>query len=418
MTDSESNIQTDNRMQLTRFDSVIKQLQRGQPVIMIDAADRENEGDLIIPTECITAELVALMMREARGLICVTISQERAGQLALPAQTLINNSPYSTPFTVSVDLATVSSYGVTASARAATMKALLDPESQAKDFISPGHVFPLVANPSGVFGRQGQTEGSYDIAQIAGFKPSSVICEILNPDGTMARGSKLEQFAARLSLPITSVQAVMEYRLRKEVRVREVAQRELETAHGRFNVRVYFDDATGKEHLALSLGLSDSEVFKCQNEAPLVRIHSECLTGDVFMSRRCDCGSQLDTALKLISEARCGAVLYLRQEGRGIGLSNKIKAYALQDCGRDTVEANEELGFPADMRDFLVAAKILELMAIKQVRLLTNNPNKVMALDSSTIKVIERVPLIAKQDSYSLSYLKTKQEKLGHLLGI
>lgn len=395
------------------FDEVVKRFRAGEMVIIVDDADRENEGDITIATECITSEQVSFMMREARGLICVTIAPELAAKLNLPLQVINNNSPFNTPFAVSVDHRSVGALGVTAEARATTMRKLIEPGASMSDFVSPGHVFPLVANPAGVIGRQGQTEGSYDLARIAGLAPSGIICEILNPDGTMARGAHLQEFAQKHNLLITSIEEIMRYRVNEEILVRAVSKRDLETDYGTFTTHVFQDDVDGKEHLALVRGeLARFDPVK----GPLVRIHSECLTGDVFGSRRCDCGAQLDHAMRRIVAEGAGVVLYLRQEGRGIGLANKLRAYELQDRGRDTVDANLELGFAADSRDFAVAAKILGGFGLKKIRLLTNNPQKFKQLSTFGIDITERIPVVVPEDEYSKGYLETKRTRMGHWL--
>ncbi len=395
------------------FDEVVKRYAAGEMVIIVDDADRENEGDIAIATECITPAAMTFMMREARGLICVSIAPELAERLSLPLQVLNNNSPFHTPFAVSIDHRSVGTSGVTNTSRALTLRKLVEPGAQAGDFVSPGHIFPLVANPAGVIGRQGQTEGSFDLARIAGRISSGVICEILNPDGTMTRGAALAEFAARHGLLITSIAEIIRYRVNEEVLVREVSRRTLSTDHGPFETRVFQDDADGKEHLALVRG--DRSVWS-DPRGPLVRIHSECLTGDVFGSRRCDCGAQLEYALELIAGEDAGLVLYLRQEGRGIGLANKLRAYELQDRGRDTVDANLELGFEADSRDFAVAAKILGALGVSKIRLVTNNPRKFEQLTTLGIEITARVPVVVPTDEYSKGYIETKRRRMGHWL--
>ncbi len=406
-------MQPPGRIQLHPFSEVIEAFRRGEPVILVDDEKRENEGDIAIATEALTIDHMNLMLAHARGLVCVSISAELAAQLQLPLQTINNNSPFNTPFAISVDHRTVAHQGVTAASRLLTMQKLLDPRSQPEDFVSPGHVFPLIANPAGVIGRQGQTEGSFDLARIAGFKPSGVICEILNADGSMARGSQLNEFAGAHKLKIGSVEQITRYRIREEVLIRAVGEAELQTDFGSCRTFVFQDDAAGKEHLVLVFG--DPRQLRSEAGA-LVRIHSECLTGDVFGSRRCDCGEQLHEAMRQIVEQGGGMILYLRQEGRGIGLTNKLRAYSLQDQGHDTVEANLRLGFPADMRDFAVAAKILDSFEVHSVRLLTNNPEKLSTLEQLGIDIVERVPLIVSPDEHSRAYLDTKRSKLGHLL--
>lgn len=397
-------------LKVSPFSDVLAAFRRGEMVIMADDADRENEGDLVAASEKLTAKQISFMMNEARGLICISLSVERAKKIKLPLQVLNNNSPYGTPFTVSVDLKSVGGEGISAEARTETMRALISDSAKAEDFISPGHVFPLIANPSGVLGRKGQTEGSFDLARIAGFEPSGVICEIMNPDGSMARAEDLNRFAERHGLLITTVQEVINYRLASDTLVRETARSEMDTAFGRWEVRVFADDVEQKEHLALIYGNPDKD------KAVQVRLHSECLTGDVFGSKRCDCGEQLEKAMRNIVAEGAGVILYLRQEGRGIGLGNKLKAYALQDEGLDTVEANRALGFRADERDFSIAGKMLRALGLNRIRLLTNNPEKISALKDMGIIIEERLPVVAEATAYSKSYLDAKREKMGHLL--
>lgn len=400
-----------NDVRLDSMDQVLDDFYHGKPVIIVDAVDRENEGDLAVATEKITPELVNFMLREARGLICVTISRGVAQRLQLPFQVLNNNSRFQTPFAVSIDSVEFAENGITAEARANTMRKLTDNESKAEDFVSPGNVFPLIANPAGVIGRQGQTEGSYDLARIVGLEPSAVICEILNPDGTMAKGSQITRFAEKHDLKITSVQEIIQHRINREVLLRESSESQLDTAYGKFEVYIFHDDVENKEHIALVYG-----DLTTATEGVLTRVHSECLTGDVFGSRRCDCGSQLDLAMKSIVAQGLGIVIYMRQEGRGIGLTNKLKAYALQDLGHDTVEANIELGFEPDLRNYAATAKILKQLQVTNVRLMTNNPMKIEMLEKYGVTVSERVPLIVPDDEFSREYLKTKASKLGHLL--
>lgn len=397
---------------LSPIDEILADIGSGKMIILVDDQLRENEGDLVVATELATADHLSFMMREARGLVCVSISVELAKKFNLPLQVLDNNSPFNTPFTVTIDHISVAGSGVTATARATTVKALLSDDTKAGDFIIPGHTFPLIANPLGVIARKGQTEGSFDLARLAGLKPSGIVCEILNPDGSMARGKELIDFAKKHNLKICSVAQIQDYRMQREVLVREVGSANLETEHGVFKTVVFEDALDGKEHLALICG----DITSNKLQAPLVRIHSECLTGDVFGSRRCDCGKQLDAALSKIIQCGAGIVLYLRQEGRGIGLTNKLKAYALQDQGHDTVEANIKLGFAADEREFAVAAHILSHLGIQNVRLMTNNPDKIETLANLGITVEERVPLVVAPDVYSHTYLETKRDKLGHWL--
>ncbi len=397
-----------SELNISPIEQVLEAYGSGKLIIIADDIDRENEGDLAIATEKLTPKALSFMMQYGRGLICVSIARDLAKRLILTPQTENNNSIFHTPFTVSVDHRSVVGSGVSASSRCKSMLALLNEFSRPDDFVSPGHIFPLAAHPSGVLGRKGQTEGSYDLARLSGLKPSGVICEILNPDGTMSRGPELNRFAKEHKLPITTIQEIIRYRLSQEVLVSEVARSRLQTEHGEFDTIVFENEVDGKEHLALIFG-------ELQNESSvMVRVHSECLTGDVFGSRRCDCGPQLTEAMRQIVAHGSGLVIYLRQEGRGIGLGNKLKAYALQDLGRDTVEANLELGFAPDARDFAVAAQILNALKIKSIKLLTNNPGKKSTLEDFGISVVERIPLIVGVDECNLKYIETKRTKLGH----
>jgi 3,4-dihydroxy 2-butanone 4-phosphate synthase/GTP cyclohydrolase II len=398
---------------LSPIEEILADLQAGKGVVVLDDVGRENEGDVIFATEAVTPEAVAFLMREARGLICVSVSSDVARRLNLPLQVTNNNSPHQTPFAVSVDHRDVVPVGVTAEARSRTMRALLDPLSVPEDFVIPGHVFPLIANDAGVLGRRGHTEGAFDLARLAGMAPSGILCEVLNPDGTMARGEQLVEFSCRHDLKITTIEAIRQHRMLHEIAVRELSTRDVETDFGTFRATVYSDDAAGKEHIALVRG--DLTAMPA-SYAPLVRLHSECLTGDVFGSRRCDCGPQLAGAMQLVAAEGAGLILYLRQEGRGIGLENKLRAYGLQDQGFDTVEANVKLGFRPDERDFAVGAHMLLSLGVTSIRLMTNNPEKGATLERHGISIVERVPMIAEEDPCSVGYLRTKREKMGHLL--
>jgi 3,4-dihydroxy 2-butanone 4-phosphate synthase/GTP cyclohydrolase II len=395
------------------FESALSRFKSGEPILVLDDEDRENEGDVVLAAEVVTPEMISFLSREARGLICVSISRELARRIDLPFQVDTNNSPFQTPFAISIDAKECVSSGVTARGRAQTIRALLNPEVKPDDFVSPGHVFPLIADDAGVLGRGGHTEGVLDLTRLAGMAPAGILCEVLNVDGTMARGTELQAFAEKHNMAVTSIAEIKEYRIRHELAVRQVSKRIVGTDFGEFTALLFADDAGHKEHLVMAKG--DLSTVPA-SYAPLIRIHSECLTGDVFGSRRCDCGPQLDGAMRLIASEGSGAVLYLRQEGRGIGLGNKLRAYALQDQGRDTVEANIELGFMADQRDFFVGAHILKALGLNRIRLITNNPRKVAAMERFGISVVERVPMIAPHDECSVAYLKTKREKLGHLL--
>ncbi|MCL4135944.1 UNVERIFIED_CONTAM: hypothetical protein GTU68_060062 [Idotea baltica] len=394
------------------FLKALEDYSKGEAVILIDDESRENEGDIVVATDCITESHLNFMEYQARGLVCVSISTSQAKRLNLSLQTENNNAPYQTAFTKSIALKNCNYPLESAKARVQCMRALASPTSKASDFTTPGNVYPLIANKSGTISRDGQTEGSHDLSRIAGFNASGVICEIVNKDGTMARGESLNNFASKYQLPIISVSDILKYRVQNEILLKEKEFiKNCKTDFGVFDVYVLYDEVDNKEHFVLAYGN-----YKDNLESSLVRIHSECLTGDVFGSRRCDCGKQLENSTKMIKEAGCGYIIYLRQEGRGIGLLNKIKAYQLQDQGLDTVEANECLGLDVDKRDYAVAAKILQLFSIKSVNLMTNNPDKINVISSFGIKINKRVPLIIENDPHSIAYIKTKRDKLGHML--
>ena len=398
-----------------KFDSVedaIEDIRRGRMVIVADDEDRENEGDLVMAASMITPQAVNFMAEHGRGLICVTMLPDLADQLGLPLMTDRNTDPHQTAFTISVDAHT--KYGVTtgisAQDRAKTIELLASEETVPEDFRRPGHVFPLRAKPGGVLRRVGQTEASVDLALLAGLPPVGVICEILDADGTMARRPKLEEFAAEHELKFITVAQLVRYRLTRTRLVERIAVASMPTAYGDFDIIGYSTSMDGREHIALVKGNLD------EVDNVLVRMHSECLTGDVFGSKRCDCGEQLQAALRQIDEEGVGAIVYLRQEGRGIGLGNKLKAYHLQDGGLDTVEANEELGFKPDLRDYGIGAQILLDLGIQSMRLLTNNPRKVVGLDGYDLEITGREPLIVEPGEYNRDYLATKKAKLGHIL--
>mgnify|MGYP001185409238 FL=1 len=398
-----------------KFDSVedaIEDIRRGRMVIVADDEDRENEGDLVMAASMITPQAVNFMAEHGRGLICVTMLPDLADQLDLPLMTDRNTDPHQTAFTISVDAHT--KYGVTtgisAQDRAKTIELLASKETVPEDFRRPGHVFPLRAKPGGVLRRVGQTEASVDLALLAGLPPVGVICEILDADGTMARRPKLEEFAAEHELKFITVAQLVRYRLTRTRLVERIAVASMPTAYGDFDIIGYSTSMDGREHIALVKG----NLVEVDNV--LVRMHSECLTGDVFGSKRCDCGEQLQAALRQIDEEGVGAIVYLRQEGRGIGLGNKLKAYHLQDGGLDTVEANEELGFKPDLRDYGIGAQILLDLGIQSMRLLTNNPRKVVGLDGYDLEITGREPLIVEPGEYNRDYLATKKAKLGHIL--
>jgi 3,4-dihydroxy 2-butanone 4-phosphate synthase/GTP cyclohydrolase II len=379
-------------------------------IILVDDEDRENEGDLAIAAERITSEAVNFMATHGRGLICVSLTEERCDELELPLMVRDNSSPFGTAFTVSVEARGKVTTGISAADRSATIRTLADPSTRPQDLLRPGHIFPLRAKRGGVLKRAGQTEASVDLARLAGLEPAASICEIMNEDGTMARLPELVEFGRRHELPILTVAELIRHRLRTESIVERIAAPRLPTAFGDFTLHAYRAEAAGEEHVALVKGEITAD------EPILVRVHSQCLTGDVFGSSRCDCGIQLELALERIAEEGRGVLLYLLQEGRGIGLLNKLRAYELQDHGHDTVEANERLGFRADQRDYGVGAQILRDLGVRKMRLMTNNPGKYVALAGYGLEIVERMPLEVPPTENTREYLRVKREKLGHLL--
>jgi len=392
------------------IEEIIADLQNGKPVVMVDDEGRENEGDLIFPAQFATKDLVNFAVSQARGLLCVAVTPERAQALELPPMEERNTDPNGTAFTVSVDAVT-STTGISAAERAATIRLLAESSTTPADLRRPGHVFPLTARRGGVLRRAGHTEATVDLLRLAGLEPVGALIEIMRDDGEMARLPQLEEFAEKHGLKIGTIEDLIRYRLeRGDGFVTREAEAMLPTEYGEFRILAYRDGITGEEHAALIMGDLEGE------EPVLVRMHSECLTGDALHSLRCDCGFQRDLAMKRIAEAGRGVLVYLRQEGRGIGLVNKIKAYHLQDSGLDTVEANLALGFPPDLRDYGVGAQILYDLGVRKLRLLTNNPRKIRALGGYGLEVVERVPLRSGDNEHNRRYLATKKEKLGHLM--
>ncbi len=399
-------------MGLSTIPEAIEDIKAGKFVIIVDDEDRENEGDLSMAAEMVTPEAINFMAKHARGLICMPVIGERLDELNIPMMVQNNTAKYGTAFTVSVEAKHRTSTGISAADRSETVRAIVDPATKPEDLVQPGHTFPLRAREGGVLVRAGQTEAIVDLARLAGLYPAGVVCEIMNEDGTMARMPQLEVIASKLGLKIVSVADLIAYRRSHEKLVHKVTETTLPTRFGEFTAVAYKSDVDSDEHLALVMGDITTE------EPVLVRVHSECLTGDTFGSLRCDCGEQLQMAMQMIAEERRGVVLYMRQEGRGIGFHNKIKAYALQDNGLDTVEANEALGFPADRRDYGIGMQILVDLGLKNIRLLTNNPDKRAGLEGYGLKIVERVPIICLPNEYNLHYLETKQRKMGHMLNL
>jgi len=402
-------------MGISTIEKALEDIRQGKIVILVDDEDRENEGDLCIAAEKVTPEAINFMAKYGRGLICLTLTSEKVEQLKLPLMVTDAHPrpPQRTAFTVSIEARYGVTTGISAHDRAATVLTAIADGAKAEDLITPGHIFPLKARQGGVLVRTGHTEGSVDLARLAGLKPAGVICEIMNDDGTMARMPDLEKFAKQHGLKIITIADLIAYRLKNDSLVRRVAETTLPTAiAGEFKAIVYESDVDTNHHLALIKGELDS------NKPILVRVHSQCLTGDVFGSLRCDCGSQLHCAMRMVEERGQGVIVYMRQEGRGIGFVNKMKAYVLQDHGKDTVEANLALGFKPDLRDYGIGAQILRDLGVRKMRLMTNNPKKIVGLEGYGLKVMERVPIEIQPCKENYNYLVTKKKKMGHLLSL
>ena len=395
---------------LNSIESVIADLQRGKMVIVVDDADRENEGDLIMAGQFVTPAAVNFMAKHARGLICVPTTSERLQQLGIERMVRQNRDSFKTDFQVSVDATHGVTTGISAGDRAETIRIMAEPTAMPEDLVAPGHIFPLRARPGGVLQRAGHTEAAVDLITLAGCRPIGVICEIMNDDGSMARLPELARFATRHRLKIGAIADLIQFRRVREKLVERVEVVKLPTDYGDFDLYLYQSKLDKQNHLALVCG----EVAGKRDV--LVRVHSECLTGDVFGSRRCDCGPQLHQAMRQVAAAGCGVVVYMHQEGRGIGLAPKIKAYKLQEQGYDTVEANQKLGFDTDLREYGLGAQILADLGLKRIRLLTNNPKKIVGLEGYGLKVVEQIPIRVKPNPHNARYLKTKRDKLGHLL--
>ena len=400
----------EERSAFATVEEAIEDIRQGKFVVVIDAADRENEGDLTIAAQFATPEAVNFMTKEGRGLICLCLTEERCDELGLRQMTDKNETPYGTAFTVSVEAREGVTTGISAPDRSRTIQVAIDPSAKPEDLVQPGHVFPLRAREGGVLVRAGQTEAAVDLARLAGLIPAGVVCEVMNEDGTMARVPDLIPYCERHGLKLITVADLIEYRRRHEELVERMATVRLPTAYGEFTAISFREKLTGKTHVALVKGEVEG------HENVLVRVHSECLTGDVFHSLRCDCGEQLEQALRQIAADERGVLLYMAQEGRGIGLLNKLRAYELQENGLDTVEANLELGFQPDMRDYGIGNQILAMLGLSTIRILTNNPKKIFGIEGFGITVLQQVPIETEPTSENLRYLTTKREKLGHRL--
>lgn len=389
----------------------VETIRKGRMVIIVDDENRENEGDLMMASEMVTPESVNFMAKNGRGLICVSLTEKRSDELELPLMVNENTSHFQTPFTVSVDARDGTTTGISAFDRAVTIRRLIDPATRPDDLSRPGHIFPLRAKDGGVLIRSGQTEASIDLTKMAGLFPSGTICEIMNEDGTMSRMPDLQKFSKKFDIPILTIEEMIKYRIQTDSLVEMVAEAKLPTVWGEFVIKTFIDKINQETHVALTQGDLTAD------EPVLVRVHSQCLTGDTFGSLRCDCGSQLHNSMEMISREKKGVLLYLlNQEGRGIGLVNKVRAYKLQENGLDTIEANVELGFKPDLRDYGIGAQILRALGLKKLRIITNNPSKYIALAGYGLEISERIPLEVVPNKVNLQYMKTKKEKMGHLL--
>jgi 3,4-dihydroxy 2-butanone 4-phosphate synthase/GTP cyclohydrolase II len=398
---------------IQKIEEALEDIRQGKMVILVDDEDRENEGDLTMAAEKVTPEAINFMAKYGRGLICLSLTEERLNELRLPMMVSENTSRFQTAFTVSIDARKGVTTGISAADRATTILTAVDENTQPDDLVSPGHIFPLRGRQGGVLVRTGQTEGSVDLSRLAGLKPAGVICEVMKDDGTMARMPDLQIFAEEHGLKIVTIADLIKYRLSKESLVRRIVTATIPTKYGGvFTAIAYENDVDPYHHIALVKGEIGPE------DTVLVRVHSQCLTGDVFGSKRCDCEEQLHTAMAMVEREGKGVIVYMRQEGRGIGLVNKLRAYCLQDMGKDTVEANEALGFKADMRDYGIGAQILADLGLHKIRLMTNNPRKIIGLEGYGIEVVERVPIETKPYQENIEYLKAKAKKMGHLLSI
>ena len=407
-------------VQFSEIPEVLDELRQGKMIVLVDAEDRENEGDLLCAAEKVTPEIINFMAKNGRGLICLPLTAEKCDSLGLYPQTVDNTARFGTAFTVSIDAAEGVSTGISVADRARTIQTAIADNAKARDLVRPGHIFPLRSREGGVLVRAGQTEGAVDLTRLAGLKPAGVICEIMNEDGTMARVPELLKFCEKHNLKIASITKLIEYRLQRESQVKRVECVNLPTDYGEFKLIGYESITSFEPHLALckgGVGELDKSGKPIEHDEPvLVRVHSECMTGDLFHSQRCECGYQMITAMKMIEKAGKGALIYLRQEGRGIGLTNKLRAYKLQEQGLDTVEANLKLGFMADKRDYGIGAQICRDLGLKKIRILTNNPKKISRLEVYGIKIVEQIPLRAEPSQHNIDYLRAKKYRLGHIL--